>query len=291
MKNRSAEKIRFTSYDELLGGIIKEDDENGKLVSISINRLHTFKEHPFRVVDDEEMEELVESIKIYGVLTPGIVRKRDNGYEIVSGHRRKRACEMAGLSDMPVIIRDLSDDEAKILVVDSNIQRKNLLPSEKAKAYRMKMDALKHQGAKGDSHTADVVGEIARESGRTVFRYIRLTYLIPELLEYVDERRISQTSAERLSYLREDEQKLVWEQILLNGSAPGPTQADELKKESEAGNLDKRHIATVLMRKPEQFHVLLSSKRIKEYFPEGYSRQQIETIIFDLLERWRKEQN
>lgn len=291
MKNRSAEKIRFTSYDELLGGIIKEDDENGKLVSISINRLHTFKEHPFRVVDDEEMEELVESIKIYGVLTPGIVRKRDNSYEIVSGHRRKRACEMAGLSDMPVIIRDLSDDEAKILVVDSNIQRKNLLPSEKAKAYRMKMDALKHQGAKGDSHTADVVGEIARESGRTVFRYIRLTYLIPELLEYVDERRISQTSAERLSYLREDEQKLVWEQILLNGSAPGPTQADELKKESEAGNLDKRHIATVLMRKPEQFHVSLSSKKIKEYFPEGYSRQQIETIIFDLLERWRKEQN
>lgn len=200
-ENKSAQKVKLTSYDDLFG--TNEPVTGEKITSVPISLFHTFKDHPFRVVDDAKMQETVESIKHYGVLVPGIVRPHpDNGYEVVAGHRRWRACELAGLEEMPVIIRELDDDAATVIMVDTNIQREDILPSEKAKAYRMKYEAMKHQGSKGDKFTADAVGEAAGDSGRTVQRYIRLTELVPELLDYVDAGKIPMIVGEKLSYLK-----------------------------------------------------------------------------------------
>ena len=205
MKNKSAQKVKLTSYDDLFG--TNEPVTGEKITSVPISLFHTFKDHPFRVVDDAKMQETVESIKHYGVLVPGIVRPHpDNGYEVVAGHRRWRACELAGLEEMPVIIRELDDDAATVIMVDTNIQREDILPSEKAKAYRMKYEAMKHQGSKGDKFTADAVGEAAGDSGRTVQRYIRLTELVPELLDYMDAGKIPMIVGEKLSYLKKEEQ-------------------------------------------------------------------------------------
>lgn len=202
MGSRSADKVKFTSYSDLFGNDPIELSEEDKVIRLSIDVLHAFNNHPFRVLDDEKMMETVASVKQCGVLVPGIVRKdRRGGYEIIAGHRRRRACELAGYQDMPVIVRDLTDDEATIVMVASNIQREDLLPSEKAKAYRMKMEALSHQGVKGDGYTVDLIGKDAEETGRTVQRYIRLTYLIPELLDYVDQKKLLLFPAEKLSYL------------------------------------------------------------------------------------------
>jgi len=189
MKSKSAQKIKLTAYDDLFGA---SEAVSGEVVtSVSVDLLHTFKDHPFRVDDDVKMQETVESVKKYGVLVPGIVRPHpENGYEVVAGHRRWRACELAGLEEMPVIIRELDDDAATIIMVDTNIQREDILPSEKAKSYKMKYEAMKHQGSKGDKHTADLVGEASGESGRTVQRHIRLAELVQELLDNVDENKI-----------------------------------------------------------------------------------------------------
>ena len=185
MKSKSAEKIKLTSYDDLFGS--SEVTAEEKIVSVPIRLFHTFKDHPFRVLDDEKMQETVESVKRYGILMPGIVRPYGDGeYEMVAGHRRWRACELAGMEEMPVIIREMDDDTATVIMVDTNIQREDILPSEKAHAYKMKYEAMKHQGSKGEKHTADLVGEAAGESGRTVQRYIRLSFLISRLLDYVD---------------------------------------------------------------------------------------------------------
>lgn len=181
MKSKSAEKIKLTSYDALFGA--EEKNVEGQYTTVPLHMLHSFQNHPFRVLDDEKMQETVESIKQHGVIQPGIVRPCIDGYEVVAGHRRWRACELAGLEEMPVIIRDLDDDAATVLMVDTNIQRENLLPSEKAKAYKMKYEAMKHQGSKGGKNTADAVGEKAGDSGRTVQRYIRLANLIDKLLD------------------------------------------------------------------------------------------------------------
>ena len=288
MKSKSAEKVKLNSFDDLFG-----IDEAGETVtSIPLSELHTFKGHPFRVLDDEKMQETVESVKQYGVLMPGIVRPYpEGGYEVIAGHRRWRACELAGLTEMPVIIREMDDDTAVVLMVDTNIQREDILPSEKAKAYRMKYEAMKHQGSKGEKYTADAIGEAAGDSGRTVQRYIRLSELVEELMDYVDENKIPMVVGEKLSYLKMEEQAWVVDAIGNSGIFPSKAQAEQFKANSEAGELTEGNVYAVLIRKEkENVNVMISAKKIRNYFPTGYSKEQIEDVIYTLLEEWKQKE-
>ncbi len=233
MSNTGKKRFELTNFDDLIGG----NSNTEQIIKVPLKDLHTFKDHPFHVNDDEKMEETTESIRKYGVLVPGIARPRaEGGYEVISGHRRRRGCELAGLEEMPVIVRNYSDDEATIIMVDANIQRENLLPSEKAFAYRMKYDAMKHQGVKGEINTADQVGEKAGDSGRTVQRYIRLSYLIPELLDKVDSGELAMIPGERLSFLSQENQKMVQKTLEDSNVKLSKEKADEIKK-AEAENL------------------------------------------------------
>lgn len=288
MKSKSAEKVKLNSFDDLFG-----IDEVGETVtSVPLSELHTFKDHPFRVQDDEKMQETVESVKQYGVLMPGIVRPHsEGGYEVIAGHRRWRACELAGLTEMPVIIREMDDDTAVVLMVDTNIQREDILPSEKAKAYRMKYEAMKHQGSKGEKYTADAIGETAGDSGRTVQRYIRLSELMEELLDYVDENKIPIVVGEKLSYLKAEEQAWVVDAIGNSSIFPSKAQAEQLKANSEAGELTEGNVYAVLIRKEkENVNVTISAKKIRNYFPTEYSKEQIEDVIYMLLEEWKQKE-
>ena len=288
MKSKSAEKVKLNSFDDLFG-----IDETGETVtSVPLSELHTFKGHPFRVLDDEKMQETVESVKQYGVLMPGIVRPHpEGGYEVIAGHRRWRACELAGLTEMPVIIREMDDDTAVVLMVDTNIQREDILPSEKAKAYRMKYEAMKHQGSKGEKYTADAIGEAAGDSGRTVQRYIRLSELAEELLGYVDENKIPMMAGEKLSYLKAEEQAWVVDAIGNSGIFPSKAQAELWKESSEIGELTEVKVYAVLVRKEkENVNVILSAKKIRNYFPVEYSKEQIEDVIYTLLEEWKQKE-
>ena len=288
MKSKSAEKVKLNSFDDLFG--INETGET--VTSVPLSELHTFKGHPFRVLDDEKMQETVESVKQYGVLMPGIVRPYpEGGYEVIAGHRRWRACELAGLTEMPVIIREMDDDTAVVLMVDTNIQREDILPSEKAKAYRMKYEAMKHQGSKGEKYTADAIGEAAGDSGRTVQRYIRLSELVEELLDYVDENKIPMVVGEKLSYLKAEEQAWVVDAIGNSGIFPSKVQAELLKAGSEAGELTEGKVYAVLVRKEEEnVNVTISAKKIRNYFPVEYSKEQIEDVIYTLLEEWKQKE-
>ena len=287
MRSKSAEKIKLTSYDELFG--TEENNVEGTYTTVPLSQLRPFKNHPFKVLDDEKMQETVESVIQHGVIQPGIVRPCSDGYEVVAGHRRWRACELAGESDMPVIIRDLDDDAATVLMVDTNIQRENLLPSEKARAYKMKYEALKHQGSKGDKHTADAVGEKAGDSGRTVQRYIRLASLIDGLLELVDAGNIKMVAGERLSYLKVEEQELVLEAVANINIYPSPAQAEQLKDMSEKGTLSEKSVYALLVKKESSGQsVTISSKKIQNYFPPAYTKAQIEEVIYSLLEQWKQ---
>ncbi|EOS38924.1 ParB-like partition protein [Lachnospiraceae bacterium M18-1] len=292
MKNKSAGKVKLKSFDDLFGTAEAVAGEGETVTSVPLNQLHTFKDHPFRVLDDEKMQETVDSVKRYGVLIPGIVRPHPKGgYEVVAGHRRWRACELAGLDEMPVLIRNLNDDEATIIMVDTNIQREDILPSEKARAYRMKYEAMKHQGSKGDKHTADAIGEAAGDSGRTVQRYIRLSELVQELLDYVDENKIPMVVGEKLSYLKENEQAWVVDAVGNSGIFPSKVQAEQLRESSEAKELTEGGVYAVLVRKEkEDVKVTISAKKIRNYFPESYSREQIESVIYTLLEDWRQKE-
>ena len=290
MKSKSAGKVRLTSFDDLFGA--NEVAAGETVTSVPLSQLHTFKDHPFRVLDDEKMQETVESVKQYGVLVPGIVRPHpESGYEVIAGHRRWRACELAGLEEMPVIIREMDDDTAVVLMVDTNIQREDILPSEKAKAYRMKYEAMKHQGSKGDKYTADVIGEAAGDSGRTVQRYIRLSELVTELLNFVDENKIPMVAGEKLSYLKTEEQAWVVDAIGNSGIFPSKAQAEQLKESSEAGELTEGKVYAVLVRKEkENVNLTISAKKIRNYFPVEYSREQIEDVIYTLLEEWKQKE-
>ena len=234
----------------------------------------------------------MESVKQYGVLMPGIVRPHPaGGYEVIAGHRRWRACELAGLTEMPVIIREMDDDTAVVLMVDTNIQREDILPSEKAKAYRMKYEAMKHQGSKGEKYTADVIGEAAGDSGRTVQRYIRLSELVEELLDYVDENKIPMVVGEKLSYLKAEEQAWVVDAISNSGIFPSKAQAEQLKAVSVTGELTEGKVYAVLVRKEkENVNVTIPAKKISNYFPIGYSKEQIEDVIYTLLEEWKQKE-
>ena len=296
----SAKNISLSSLDDLFSTEEERSRETvGTIVNIPLSRLHDFPNHPFKVRDDEKMEETVESVKAYGVLVPAIVRQRPDGeYEIVSGHRRKRASELAGLSELPAIVRDLDDDAATIIMVDSNLQRENILPSERAAAYKMKLEAIKRQGARtdltsrqvgGKLNTTASVGEAAGDSERQVQRFIRLTELQPELQEMVDTGKMAMTPAVELSYLKPEEQELLLETIDSEQATPSLSQAQRMKKLSQLGGLNEDTMLSIMSetKKPElSSNITLSGEKLKKYFPKSYTPAQIENTIFKLLDSW-----
>lgn len=295
---RAQKEIKLTSYEDLVGvsGLTtNEAEDNGfKVIIAPLTELYEPKNHPYRVLDDEKMEETTESIRKFGVLVPGIARPRaEGGYELIAGNRRKRGSILAGKTEMPVIVKELDDDEATIIMVDSNIQRENLLYSEKAFAYKLKMEAMSHQGAKSGKTviTADKVGEKAGESSRTVQRYIRLTYLLPELLDMVDEGKIKFIPAVDISNLTEQEQIWLLGYIKESGVCPSGAMALSLKKHHDDGELTEAVIRLVMgAEKKEPIKVTLLPKKIQNYFPDSYTKEQIETVIYELLEDWKKAQ-
>ena len=290
-RKSSASKIKLDTYDDLFGSDITGNSSLEQIINAPLVDLYTFKDHPFRVVDDEKMEETTESIRQYGVLMPGIARPRaEGGYELIAGHRRKRGSERAGRSEMPIIVRNYTDDEATIIMVDSNIQREDILPSEKAKAYKMKFEAMKHQGSKAEKNTYDEVGEAAGDNGKMVQRYIRLAELIPELLNMVDDKKLGFISGVDISYLSAEEQTLLYKKIMELNVVPNGTQAATLKKYSLSGELNAGVIDLLLSEeKPKAKKVTLKAERIKEYFTAEYSNDEIEEVIYELLEKWKQE--
>jgi len=246
-KAGSAAKVKLSSYDDLFGNAEEKTGSEEQIIRAKLTDLHEFRNHPFRVLDDEKMEETTESISKYGVLVPGIARPRaEGGYEIIAGHRRKRGSERAGKEDMPVIVRNYTDDEATIIMVDSNIQREDILPSEKAKAYAMKYEAMKHQGRKGNGNTLDEVGEAAGESGKTVQRYIWLARLSDELLELVDRKKIGLVQGVDISFLSEDAQQWVLVILEESGANISTVQSAKLKEYGKSGELTLPMVRLIL---------------------------------------------
>lgn len=270
-----------------------------KITLVALTDLHERQDCPIKMRDDDTMKEIIESVKVNGVLTPGIVRPRaEGGYEIIAGRRRKLACETAGLKTMPVIIRELDDDQAIIAMVDADIQREEVLPSEKAAAYKMKLEAIKRQGARTDL-TSDQVGQklkwsveqVAEQAGNSktqVQRYIRLTELSPELQQMVDEKKIAMTPAVELSYLKPEEQAMLVTTIDSEQATPSLSQAQRMKKQSQAGELTEDSMLAIMceQKKPCWDNITLKGKELRKYFPQSYTPRQIETVIFRLLERW-----
>ena len=289
-KRGSASKVSLTRFDDLFGSTEGSAGAE-QIINAKLDELHPFKDHPFRVLDDEKMEETAESIKQYGVLVPGIVRQRaEGGYEIIAGHRRKRGCELAGLDSMPVIARNYTDDEATIIMVDSNIQREDILPSEKAKAYAMKYEAMKHQGSRGGS-TLDEVGEAAGDSRKTVQRYVWLARLIPGLLEMVDAKRIGISQGAEISFLSAEAQEWVLTVVRETGVSVSNVQAAKLKEYGKTGELNPGMVRLMLAEeKPKERKVTIKSDRINRYFSPEYSSNDIEGIIIQLLEEWKARQ-
>lgn len=301
----SAKNIRLSSLDDLF--LTEEtrqeaqaDAGREKVRMIPLDELHPFAHHPFKVKDDEAMQDTVESVKAYGVLVPAIARPREEGgYELVAGHRRHRASLLAGLAEMPVIVRAMDDDEATIIMVDSNLQRETLLPSERAFAYRMKLEALKHQGLRTDL-TSVQVGQklnaremVAKGTGKSavqIQRFIRLTYLVPPLLDMVDEHKVAFNPAVELSYLTSEEQVALLDAMDSEQATPSLSQAQRLKKFSQEGRLSEDVMRAILSeeKKPEVGKITLSSDKLRRYFPKSFTPQQMEQTIFRLLEQWQR---
>lgn len=273
---------------------------NETIKEIPLSELHPFPDHPFGVRDDEAIEQTVESIREYGVLVPAIARPREEGgYELIAGHRRKHACELAGRETMPVIVRDLDRNAAIIIMVDSNLQRESILPSEKAKAYKMKLEAIKRQDKRHDLTSTQPVsklrsneelGQTVNESRETIRRYIRLNELEPELMQMVDEGKIGMTPAVEISYLKPEEQKLLIETIDSEQATPSFSQAQRMKKLSQEGKLNDDAMLGIMMeqKKPENWDLKLPMDRIRKYFPRSYTPQRMEETIIKLLENWMK---
>ena len=288
----------FTSQEQRDNPVVDEVKE------IELYKIGEFPDHPFRVIDDDKMEEMVKSVKEHGVLLPVIVRKRGEGnYQMISGHRRKRACELAGIDKIKCIVKELTDDEATILMVDSNIQREEILPSEKAFAYKMKLEAMKHQGKRvdleenetsrpldGKLESAERMGEEVGESARTIQRYIRLTYLIPELLEQVDNKRIAFRPAVELSYLSEENQYVVVNIFEFDEVTPSLSQAIRLKKLEQEGNLTEEKIEEILQQeKPNQKEkIVLRGDRVRQLIPKNIPVSQTEEFVCKALEHYNK---
>ena len=298
----SAKKIELASVDDLFSTEeSRQDEQLEKIQEIPLSELHPFKDHPFKVKDDDAMIETADSIKKYGVLVPAIARPLpDGGYELVAGHRRRRASELAGKETMPVIVRDLDDDAATIIMVDSNLQRENLLPSERAFAYKMKLEAIKHQGARTDltsvqveqklSARDQVAKEAGERSGIQVMRYVRLTELIPELLDMVDEKKIAFNPAYELSFLKPDEQQMLVETMDYEQATPSLSQAQRMKKFSQEGKLSEDVMLAIMSeeKKGDLDKVTLSSDTLRKYFPKSYTPAKMQEPIIKLLEQWQK---
>ncbi len=270
-----------------------------EILDIQVTDLRPFPNHPFQVRDDDAMKETVESVKQYGILVPIVVREKDGGYEIISGHRRKRACELAGIETIPAIVRNLDDDTAVIHMVDSNVQRENILPSEKAKAYKMKLEAIKRKAGRPLKNSPQVAvnfrsdDEVAKNtdvSGDTIRRYIRLTELEPELLQMVDEKKIAMTPAVEISYLKPEEQKMLLETIESEQSTPSLSQAQRMKKMSQSGELNVNSMLSVMaeQKKPKKLTLTLDGDKLRRFFPRSYTPQKMEEIIYRLLDSWHK---
>lgn len=295
---RKNANVSLTSYDDIFG----PEETYERVQEIPLEELHPFKNHPFKVVDDESMLRTVESVARYGVLAPAIARPRvEGGYELVAGHRRHHASELAGKETMPVIVRELDDDAAVILMVDSNLQRERILPSERAFAYKMKMDAIKHQGSRSDLTSGQVVqkssleqiAEGTGESYKQVQRYIRLTELIPEFLKMVDEGIIKFNPAVELSFLKKEEQENFIEAMDYSQNTPSLSQAQRLKKLSQDGKCTLEAMCAVMdeQKKEELDKVVIKNDVLKKYFPKSYTPKQMESTIIKLLEQWQKKRN
>ncbi len=297
----SAKNIKLASVDDLFSTEESRiDEKREKIIDIPLSELHSFKNHPFKVKDDDSMMETAQSIKEYGVLVPAIARPDPNGgYELVAGHRRHRASELAGKETMPVIIRDLDDDAATIIMVDSNLQREELLPSERAFAYKMKLDAIKHQGTRTDLTSVQVeqklsardrvAKEAGEKSGLQVMRYIRLTHLIPELLDMVDNKKIALNPAYELSFLKKEEQIDLLDAIDSEQSTPSLSQAQRFKKLSQEGKLTVDIMRVVLSeeKKSQEGKLVFEVKSVEKYFPSSYTTKNMQEKIIQLLEQWQ----
>ena len=306
----SAKNVKLATVDDLFSTEeSRQDDTLEKVRNIALSELYPFPDHPFAVRDDDSMKETVESVREYGVLVPAIARPREGGgYELISGHRRKHACELAGLKTMPVIVREMDDDTAIIYMVDSNLQRENILPSEKAKAYKMKMDAIRRKAGRPakDQQTlndkdnsrqvgenllsVEIVGREAGESARQVHRYIRLTELSPPLQKMVDDKKIAMTPAVEISYLKPEEQALLVETIDSEQATPSLSQAQRMKKLSQSGGLNEDTMLSIMSeeKKPPREDITLSGEKLRKYFPRSYTPRQMEDTIFKLLESWQR---
>lgn len=300
MPKKSA-NVSLKSFDDIFSTEeSRQEDKLEHIRQIPISELHAFEGHPFRVVDDEEMQKVVDSVAKFGVLTPLIARPDpDGGYEVISGHRRMHASELAGIETVPVIVRDMDDDEAIICMVDANLQRENILPSERAWAYRMKMDALKHQGISREGtstqvgwklETAAMIGAATGESKNQVRRFIRLTELLPELLDMVDSKQIAFNPAVEISYLKPDEQKDFLEAMDAAQSTPSLSQAQRIKKLSQAKMCTLEAMCEIMNeeKKDDLSKVTISHEVLRKYFPRSYTPKQMEAQIIKLLEQWQK---
>ena len=296
---KSGANISLTSYDDIFS--TEESRQTEQIQQIPITELHPFKNHPFKVLDDEAMQRTVESVAQFGVLAPLIARPRpEGGYEIISGHRRQPAAQLAGLTTLPVIVRNMSDDEAVIHMVDSNLQREHILPSERAFAYKMKLEAIKNRGARSDLTSGqfvqksklsiEKVAEDAGEGYKTVQRYIRLTNLIPELLDLVDQKKISFNPAVELSYLTAAEQRDFLEAMQDTQNAPSLSQAQRIKKLSQEGQCSYDAIFDIMgeEKKAEMDRVTIKNEVLRKYFPKSYTPKQMQDTIIKLLEQWQK---
>ena len=301
----SGRKIELTSLDDLF--TTEENRQEAKLEKIRdipLSELHPFKNHPFHVRDDEAMMETADSVRQYGVLVPAIARPDANGgYELVSGHRRHRASELAGMETMPVIVRELDDDAAVLVMVDSNLQRENILPSERAFAYKMKLEAMKHQGERIDltcsqvgnklngKKSSELLAEQVGQSKNQVFRYIRLTELVPDLLEMVDERKIALNPAYELSFLKKEEQEQLLDAMDSEQATPSLSQAQRLKKFSQEGHLTPDVMSAIMSeeKKSEWDRVTLTSETLRKYFPKSYTPKKMQETIVKLLEAWQRQ--
>ena len=297
MKSKSADKIKMPSIDELLGVSGEES-----ATDIEISRIHSFVNHPFKVLDDDKMDDLVESIKQNGVLTPVLVRPdKNNSYEMISGHRRMHAAIKAGLETIPAIVRDMEDDEAIVIMVDANIQREELLPSEKAFAYKMKLGAMKRQAGRPPKNNScqngtnlrsdEELGNLVGESARSIQRYIRLTELIPDLLDYVDKKRLQFTVAVDISYIDKEIQTWLFEYIKENGTVKA-VQVAALRTALEVGSMTQAKMISILVnsqpgRKQEQ-KITLSEKKLRNFFSDKYTTEDMESVILELLDQWKR---
>lgn len=295
---RRGTNISLKSYEDIFTTEEKRQETGEQVVMIPVNQIHEFKNHPFKVLDDEDMRKTVDSIREYGVLVPVIIRPDGNGeYEMISGHRRRYASILAGKKEVPAIIREMDDDTATILMVDSNLQREHILPSERAKAYKMKMEALKHQGKRTDLTSCQVGTrlradeELAKQTGesaRTVQRFVRLNNLIPELLDLVDEKKIAFNPAVEISYMKPEEQKEFYEAMEIAQTTPSLSQAQRLKKSSQEGNCTAELIERIMdeEKKNPLNRVVFDSSILQKYFPQKTTAREMEMQILQLLEQW-----